>query len=43
MKGQDKAMTRQSNETDISNIPDREFKVMIIRIHTGLEKSVRHE
>lgn len=42
MKGQDKAMTRQSKETDRSNTPDREFRVMI-RILNGLDKSGRYE
>ena len=32
MKEQDQA------KKDISNMPDREFKVMIIKILTGLEK-----
>jgi len=38
VKKQNKAMARDLSETDISYIPDREFKVMIIRILTGLEK-----
>ena len=33
-------MPRYLNETDISNMPDREFKGMIIRTLTGLEKRV---
>jgi len=40
MKEQDKATTKDLNETDISNIPDSIFKAMIIRILTGLEKRV---
>ena len=32
---------RDLSDTDISNMPDREFKVMII--FTGLEKSGRHK
>jgi len=43
MKEQDKAMVRDLSKRDISNMPDRESKVMIIRIITGLEKSGRHE
>ena len=42
-KGQDKATARYLSKTDISNMPDREFKAMIIRILTGPEKSGRHE
>ena len=38
MKEQDKAMARDLNETNISNMLDREFKAMIIRILTALEK-----
>ena len=38
MKGEDKAMARDLRETDISNIPDGEFKATIIRILTGPEK-----
>ena len=38
MKGQDKAMARDLNGTDVNNTPNREFKTMIIRIFTGLEK-----
>lgn len=39
MKEWDKATARNLNETDTSNILDREFTVMIIRIVAGLEKS----
>ena len=35
MKEQDK-ITRELSETD--NIPDREFKVIVIKILTGLQK-----
>ena len=37
MKEQDKAMARDLSEIYISKMPDREFKVMIIKILTGLE------
>ena len=40
MKEQGKAMTRDLSETDISKMPYREFKVMIISIITRLEKRV---
>lgn len=32
---------RELSETDVSIMPDREFKTMIINILTGLEKTVR--
>ena len=40
MKEQDKAMARHVSETDVSNMPDSEFKVMIKRILTRDEKTV---
>ena len=40
MKEQDKAMVRDVSKTDISNMSDKEFKAMIIRIRTELEKRV---
>jgi len=40
MKEQDKAMARDLSETDISTMRDREFKITIMRILTGLEKRV---
>ena len=40
MKEQDKAMAKDLSNTDISNMPDGEFKVTIIRIHTGLEERI---
>ena len=38
MKEQDKTTARDLSEMEISNMPDREFKVMLIKILTGLEK-----
>ena len=38
MKKQNKVTARDLRETDISNMPDGEFKGMIIRILAGLEK-----
>ena len=38
MKEQGKAMSRDLSETNINNMPEREFKAMIIRIFIGLEK-----
>ena len=40
MKEQEKITARELNEMEVSNIPDREFKVMIIKLLTGLEKRV---
>ena len=40
MKEQDKNTSRDLSETDISTIPDREFKVMIITILVELETRV---
>ena len=40
IKEQDQTITRDQSEKDISNVPDRDFKVMIIKILTGLEKRV---
>ena len=39
-KEQDKATAGDLSKTDISNVPDGEFKATIIRIFTGLEKKV---
>ena len=38
MKQQGKATARDLSETGISNMPDREFKVGIMKILIGLEK-----
>ena len=40
MEGQDKITARGRNKTEISNMPDRGFKVTVIKILTGLEKRV---
>ena len=37
MKEQDKVTTRELSKTLISNMPDKEFKVMVIKILTGLK------
>ena len=42
MKEQEKIIARHLNKMKISNISDREFKVIIIRILTGLEKRVEN-
>ena len=38
MKEQDQTTARDLSEMVISSMPDREFKVMVIKILTGLEK-----
>ena len=38
IKDQDKAMDRDLNKADISNMPDEEFKAMIIRHSLHLRK-----
>ena len=40
MKEQDKITARDLNDTEISNMPDREFKIVIIAVLTGFEKRV---
>ena len=40
MKKQDKSTARELNEMEICNMPEREFKVMIIKILTELGKRV---
>lgn len=38
MKGQGEITAREVNEMEISNIPDREFQVMVMELLTGLEE-----
>ena len=40
MKEQNKITPKQLNETEISNKPHREFKIIVIKILTGLAKRV---
>ena len=42
MKEQDKITARDLSEMDISNMADREFKVMVIKTLTGLKKRVEN-
>ena len=42
MSEQDKSTARDVSKADISNMPDGEFKAMIIKILTGLEKKVEN-
>ena len=44
MKEQDKAVARDLNETDTSNMPDGKFKATIIRItHWAWENNEKHQ
>ena len=40
IENENKIIARELNKMEISNMPDREFKAMIIKIFTGLEKRV---
>lgn len=38
MKEQDNITAREPNKTDISNMPGKELKVMVIKLCPGLQK-----
>lgn len=38
---QDKTTTRDLSNTDVSNMPDRGLKAKIIRMQSGLDRSIR--
>ena len=38
MKGQDKTPEKQLNEVGLSNLPEREFRIMIVKMIRDLEK-----
>lgn len=38
MKEQDKNQIKELNEMDISNLPDKEFKIVVIKILIGFEE-----
>ncbi|VFV26099.1 Hypothetical predicted protein [Lynx pardinus] len=40
MKEQDKTSEKELNETEISNRPDKEFKVMVIKMLTKLRRRI---
>lgn len=42
MEEQDQTIARDLSKTDVSNMADREFKVMTVKILSGLEKSVEN-
>ena len=40
MKGQDKISEKQLNEVEIGNLPEKEFRIMIVKMIQGLVKTV---
>ena len=38
MKGQDKIQEKQLNEVEIGNIPEKEFRIMIVKMIQDLRK-----
>ena len=40
MKGQDKIQEKQLNEVEIGNIPEKEFRIMIVKMIQDLGKRI---
>ena len=40
MKGQDRAPENQLNEVEIGNLPEKEFRIMIVKMIQNLEKTM---
>lgn len=40
MKEQDKISEKELNETEINNLPNKEFKITVIKMFTEFEKRV---
>ena len=40
MKGQDQNPEKQLNEVDIGNIPEKEFRIMIVKMIQNLRKTM---
>ena len=40
MKGQDKTPEKQLNEVEIGNLPEKEFKIMIVKMTQDLRKTM---
>ena len=40
MKGQDKTPEKQLNEVDIGNLPEKEFRIMIVRMIQDLGETM---
>ena len=43
MKGQDKTPEKQLNEVGLSNLPEKEFRIMIVKMIQDLEKRWRQK
>ena len=41
MKGQDKTPENQLNEVEIGNLPEKEFRIMIVKIIQDLGKTMK--
>ena len=40
MKGQDKTPEKQLNEVEIGSLPEKEFRIMIVKMNQHLEKKM---
>ena len=40
MKGQDKTPEKQLNEVEIGNLPEKEFRIMIVKMIQDLRKTM---
>ena len=40
MKGQDKTPEKQLNEVEIGNLPEKEFRIMIVKMTQDLRKTM---
>ena len=40
VKGQDKTPEKQLNEVEIGNLPEKEFRIMIVKMIQNLEKTM---
>ena len=40
MKGQDKTLEKQLNEVEIGNLPEKEFRIMIVKMIQELGKTM---
>ena len=40
MKGQDKTPEKQQNEVEIGNLPEKEFRIMIVKMIQDFEKTM---
>ena len=41
MKGQDKTPEKQLNEVERGNLPEKEFRIMIVKVTPKLRKTVK--